>query len=508
MASDDSSAPGDGSKYVLYAYAPSLAAAIIFTILFLLTSSLHLYQLIRTRTWFMIPLLVGGFFEWIGYIGRAVSSQQSPDYALAPYVVQSILLLVAPALFAASIYMELGRIIRLTDGEVHSLVRTKWLTTIFVSGDVFSFLMQSSGAGIMAKGNNDSMKTGEKIIIGGLLLQCIFFGFFVIVAILFHRKASLTIVFPVSQHDSRQAGEVHLILTFFRSSSTVHSISTPDAMTLTSADACPGRILWLPKASSLPSTNIVHNSGIDARAFDHPVVILSRPVTAPSTAIIQTITSFNDQDLATRHPLNQHIRKQHLLIKPAPTHPDGFACLELAEGASLRKNSYVKTERRYSIEWRNLHRYINPNDAGRRRSGHYTLTAQSLEDLIKHNELYSAYRPEAELTTMTRLPTPSPPQLLPLPQLSPPLFNMPGAWPLTNDAEMVVADDQQPSQDIPLRPGVLGTWYWRRDSRILVKVLLYIALYSVTLYWCWRLGCSSVYKQRWVAVDVRERLGV
>ncbi|KAI9783330.1 MAG: hypothetical protein M1835_003825 [Candelina submexicana] len=191
MASDGSSAPGESSKYVLYAYAPSLAAAIIFTILFLLTSSLHLYQLIRTRTWFMIPLLVGGFFEWIGYIGRAVSSQQSPDYALAPYIVQSILLLVAPALFAASIYMELGRIIRLTDGEVHSLVRTKWLTTIFVSGDVFSFLMQSSGAGIMARGTNDSMKTGEKIIIGGLLLQCIFFGFFVIVAILFHRKASL-----------------------------------------------------------------------------------------------------------------------------------------------------------------------------------------------------------------------------------------------------------------------------------------------------------------------------
>jgi hypothetical protein len=56
---------------------------------------------------------------------------------------QSLLLLVAPALFAASIYIILGRIILLTDGEKHSLIRQKWLTKVFVAGDVLSFLMQS-----------------------------------------------------------------------------------------------------------------------------------------------------------------------------------------------------------------------------------------------------------------------------------------------------------------------------------------------------------------------------
>lgn len=58
---------------------------------------------------------------------------------------QSTLLLVAPALFAASIYMELGRIIRLVKGEKLSLVRVTLMTKIFVSGDVLSFLMQASG---------------------------------------------------------------------------------------------------------------------------------------------------------------------------------------------------------------------------------------------------------------------------------------------------------------------------------------------------------------------------
>lgn len=60
-------------------------------------------------------------------------------------MIQSTLLLVAPALFAASIYMELGRIIRLVRGEKLSLVKVTLMTKIFVAGDVLSFLMQASG---------------------------------------------------------------------------------------------------------------------------------------------------------------------------------------------------------------------------------------------------------------------------------------------------------------------------------------------------------------------------
>jgi hypothetical protein len=58
---------------------------------------------------------------------------------------QSLLILIAPALFAASIYIILGRIILLVDGEEYSLVRRKWLTKVFVVGDVLSFMMQGAG---------------------------------------------------------------------------------------------------------------------------------------------------------------------------------------------------------------------------------------------------------------------------------------------------------------------------------------------------------------------------
>lgn len=54
-------------------------------------------------------------------------------------------ILLAPALFAASIYMELGRIILLVDGEAHSIIKKKHLTKIFVGGDVLSFIFQAVG---------------------------------------------------------------------------------------------------------------------------------------------------------------------------------------------------------------------------------------------------------------------------------------------------------------------------------------------------------------------------
>lgn len=83
--------------------------------------------------------------EWIGYVGRAISHQESPDWTLGPYLIQTLLLLVAPALFAASIYMELSRVIILADGESHAMIKKKWLTKLFVCGDVVSFLLQMGG---------------------------------------------------------------------------------------------------------------------------------------------------------------------------------------------------------------------------------------------------------------------------------------------------------------------------------------------------------------------------
>lgn len=55
------------------------------------------------------------------------------------------MLLIAPALYAATIYMEFGRIIIMVAGEKHTLIRHYWITKICVCGDVLSFVLQGGG---------------------------------------------------------------------------------------------------------------------------------------------------------------------------------------------------------------------------------------------------------------------------------------------------------------------------------------------------------------------------
>lgn len=123
--------------------------------------------------------------EFLGYIARILS--HNDPCTRNPFIMQSLLLLLGPALYAASIYMILGRIVLLTDGEAYSLVRRTWLTKIFVGGDVLCFLMQGAGGGVLATANEDKDKAqmGENLIVGGLFVQLAFFGLFVVVSALF-----------------------------------------------------------------------------------------------------------------------------------------------------------------------------------------------------------------------------------------------------------------------------------------------------------------------------------
>ncbi|TVY60215.1 Protein RTM1 [Fusarium oxysporum f. sp. cubense] len=182
-------AAGDGDAiFKLYRYDPSMAAAVIFIILFLSVTTLHTYQLVRTKTWFFCCFVIGGYMQVIGYIGRAVSSNESPNWTVKPYVVQTLLLLISPALFAASIYMILGRIIIITGGERHSPIKRVWLTKIFVVGDVASFILQGAGGGMMAGGSLEALHNGERIVIIGLIVQIVFFSLFAVTAAVFHMR--------------------------------------------------------------------------------------------------------------------------------------------------------------------------------------------------------------------------------------------------------------------------------------------------------------------------------
>jgi len=176
----------DPNVYIFYRYYPSLPAAVIFIVCFFVSTFLHIWQTKRSRSWYFIALIVGGFFEWVGYVGRALSSHN--QWLLSYYIMQAALLLVAPALFAASVYMMLGKIMVMVDGQKYSILPMFWVTKLFVCGDILSFITQGAGAGLMAGGTQQKLEAGEHMVVAGLALQIFSFGFFVIVALVFHRR--------------------------------------------------------------------------------------------------------------------------------------------------------------------------------------------------------------------------------------------------------------------------------------------------------------------------------
>ncbi|GLI76906.1 hypothetical protein PoHVEF18_005184 [Penicillium ochrochloron] len=101
------------SGYVLYNYTPSPAVANVALLLFLAATVVHIFLAIKNRTKSLTAFIIGGFLETIGYAARAVNAHQAPNYSTMPYALQSLFVLIPPSLFAASVYMILGRIIRL-----------------------------------------------------------------------------------------------------------------------------------------------------------------------------------------------------------------------------------------------------------------------------------------------------------------------------------------------------------------------------------------------------------
>ncbi|RSL62890.1 hypothetical protein CEP54_005552 [Fusarium duplospermum] len=175
--------------YPLWRYIPSLPTAIVFVVIFGILTIGHAWKMFRHRMWFCIPFVVGGVFEIIGYAARAASYNSTG--ALMPYVLQSALLLLAPILFAASLYMTLARVVRAVKGAPFSIIAPRRLTRIFVFGDVFSFIVQASGAGLRVQaGNNPDIdpNLGSNIIVGGLIFQIVIFGVFIVTALIFNSR--------------------------------------------------------------------------------------------------------------------------------------------------------------------------------------------------------------------------------------------------------------------------------------------------------------------------------
>ncbi|KAJ5730096.1 uncharacterized protein N7483_004604 [Penicillium malachiteum] len=178
-------------------YLPSKITAIVFAAIFAILTATHLWRIIATRQWFGMAIVVGGLFETVALIARVISNMHPNESA--PYIIQYVLILLAPILYTASVYMFLGRLIRVSGHPELSLIRINWITKIFVVCDILCFLIQAFGGVSIANltNSNDSaseiahrMNIASNVILGGLALQVIFFVIFALCAMIFHIRVS------------------------------------------------------------------------------------------------------------------------------------------------------------------------------------------------------------------------------------------------------------------------------------------------------------------------------
>ncbi|KAF7859690.1 hypothetical protein EAF04_008769 [Stromatinia cepivora] len=168
----------------IYPYKPNSKICIVAAILFGSSAFFHVWQMLRKRTWFYTPLLVGAVMMTFGYIARSFSAKSPAE--VMPYIAQSLLIILPPSLYAATIYMIYGRIAFFVNAPGASIIRPARVTKIFVVGDVVAFLMQAGGGGMMAQ--SSMANTGQKVILFGLFVQLVFFGFFLFVALIFYKR--------------------------------------------------------------------------------------------------------------------------------------------------------------------------------------------------------------------------------------------------------------------------------------------------------------------------------
>jgi hypothetical protein len=183
MANPPKSASFD---WKMFRYVPSLVGTIVALIIFLILAMLHAWQWFRSRNHIIIYVVVGALCEVVGFGTRIACHFDNASWG--PYIVQGVFLLCGPLFFAATIYMMLGRTIRLAGGEDVSLIKPTWYTRIFVGADVTTLLIQGFGASIMGTMKLKLALAGEKIVIAGLALQVATFVVFLVASVDFQMR--------------------------------------------------------------------------------------------------------------------------------------------------------------------------------------------------------------------------------------------------------------------------------------------------------------------------------
>ncbi|KAK2873841.1 hypothetical protein FQN49_002026 [Arthroderma sp. PD_2] len=166
---------------------PSFPPAVLFSVLFFLTTTTHIVQAVTFKKPFSWVIIVGGAWELAAFALRAAGAKDL--YQKGFGYPHHILVALAPLWINAYVYMVLGRMVHffLPDRRCFGISARK-LTVIFVCLDIIAFLTQGSSTTLLNSDSTGSMKIGLYLYMGGIGLQELFILIFVGLSIRFQKK--------------------------------------------------------------------------------------------------------------------------------------------------------------------------------------------------------------------------------------------------------------------------------------------------------------------------------
>ncbi|KAJ0424179.1 RTA1 like protein-domain-containing protein [Aspergillus carlsbadensis] len=171
-----------------YGYNPSIAAGVVFLVLFALTMIGHIAQMVWKRTWWMAVFWIGSLTEVLGWAGRTWSAEC--PYNGDAFLMQITTLIIAPTFYTAGVYILLGRFIQIL-GRESSVLSPRVYLWIFVTCDIVSLVVQAIGGAMASTASNQEngdTAPGTNIMVAGIVFQMASITIFVLCAADFVRR--------------------------------------------------------------------------------------------------------------------------------------------------------------------------------------------------------------------------------------------------------------------------------------------------------------------------------
>ncbi|OOO09400.1 RTA-like protein [Aspergillus oryzae] len=154
-----------------YGYQPSLAAGIVFCVLFGTSMVAHTAQSFWSRKWWCLLFAIGCLTEVLGWAARTWSAEC--PYQTDAFLMQISTLIIGPTFFTAGIYVLLGQLIALL-GPESSILRPSWYLWIFCTCDIVSLVVQAVGGGMASSAASEvdgDTAPGTNTMVAGIVFQ-------------------------------------------------------------------------------------------------------------------------------------------------------------------------------------------------------------------------------------------------------------------------------------------------------------------------------------------------